>query len=461
MVRPFIVVVMLAAALGRRASAQDAVLQKLLDDAAAANPEVAQARAAVEAESARIPQAGALPDPSLSLGIQNDGFRRINIGTMDTSFFSIQLTQPLYWPGKRGLREAVATLEKRRSEARLGRAVLDLEGRVRRAYLGLLLVRAQIDLLAEQEQLWLQAEQTARARYESGQVPQSDLLRAQLERARLQQRRWALDAELSTRLAEPNRLRVRPLDEPVQTSARLADTPDPADLAEAAAQQDALERSPEILLSTLGVEQAGRRLDLARKEKLPDFAVSAAIMPRGGLEPMWQVGFSIGLPIFAGSKQNRAVDESAHRQIGEAQGAEALRQILRLRTHERLTTLLALNRTNQQYRSQILVLSAAAARSTLSQYEVGRVPFASALEALSGYISDRTSYLGSIADAQLIAIAQKEVSLDPVPSLGGGSGPAGSMGGASTTAASAGAAASGNQTGGTESPTSSRSTSGM
>ena len=461
MVRPFIVVVMLAAALGRRASAQDAVLQKLLDDAAAANPEVAQARAAVEAESARIPQAGALPDPSLSLGIQNDGFRRINIGTMDTSFFSIQLTQPLYWPGKRGLREAVATLEKRRSEARLGRAVLDLEGRVRRAYLGLLLVRAQIDLLAEQEQLWLQAEQTARALYESGQVPQSDLLRAQLERARLQQRRWALDAELSTRLAEPNRLRVRPLDEPVQTSARLADTPDPADLAEAAAQQDALERSPEILLSTLGVEQAGRRLDLARKEKLPDFAVSAAIMPRGGLEPMWQVGFSIGLPIFAGSKQNRAVDESAHRQIGEAQGAEALRQILRLRTHERLTTLLALNRTNQQYRSQILVLSAAAARSTLSQYEVGRVPFASALEALSGYISDRTSYLGSIADAQLIAIAQKEVSLDPVPSLGGGSGPAGSMGGASTTAASAGAAASGNQTGGTESPTSSRSTSGM
>ena len=454
-----VLIAALAAALG--SSAQDAVLQGLLDEAAAASPEVAQARAAVEAESARIPQAGALPDPSLSLGIQNDGFRRINIGTMDTSFFSIQLTQPLFWPGKRDLREQVATLEKRRSEARLGRAVLDLEGRVRRAYLGLLLVRAQVDLLAEQEQLWLQAEQTARARYESGQVPQSDLLRAQLERARLQQRRWALDAELSTRLAEPNRLRVRPLDEPVQTSARLADIPDPAELAEAAAQQDALDRSPEILLSTLGVEQAGRRLELARKEKLPDFAVSAAIMPRGGLEPMWQVGFSIGLPIFAGSKQNRAVDESAHRQVGEAQGAEALRQILRLRTHERLTTLLALNRTNQQYRSQILVLSAAAARSTLSQYEVGRVPFSSALEALNGYVGDRVTFLGSIADAQLIAIAQKEVSLDPTPPIGGG-GATGAMAGASTSAASAGMAAPANQGGSAESSTTtSRSTSGM
>ena len=459
MVRPFIVVVMLAMALSSSASAQDAVLQNLLDAAAAANPEVAQARAAVEAESARIPQAGALPDPTLGLGIQNDGFRRINIGTMDTSFFSIQLTQPLFWPGKRGLREQVATLERRRSEARLARAELDLEGRVRRAYLGLLLARAQIDLLAEQEHLWLQAEQTARARYEAGQVPQSDLLRAQLERARLQQRRWALDAEVSVRLAEPNRLRVRPLDEPLQTSGRFADTPDPVVLAEAAAQQDAEGRSPEILLSVLGVEQAGRRLELARKEKLPDFAVTAAIMPRGGLEPMWQVGFSIGLPIFAGSKQNRAVDESAQRQIGEAQGADALRQVLRMRTHQRLTTLLALNRTNQQYRSQVLVLSAAAARSTLSQYEVGRVPFASALEALSGYITDRASYLGSIADAQLVAIAQREVSLEPTPAIGGG-GATGAMAGASATSSSTTAAAAGNQAG-AESTTSTRSASGM
>ena len=459
MVRHFIGVTALALALSGSARAQDAVLRGLIEEAVAANPEVAQAHAAVEAEHARISQAGALPDPSLSLGIQNDGFRRINIGTMDTSFFSIQLTQPLYWPGKRGLREEVATLEGRRSEARLGRALLDLEGRVRRGYLGLLLARGQSDLLTEQEQLWAQAEHTARARYEAGQVPQSDLLRAQLEQARLQQRKWALDAELSTRIAELDRLRGSPLDQPIQTTARLADASDPPVLAEAEAQKDAEGRSPEISLSVLGVEQAGRRLELARKERLPDFAVSAAIMPRGGLEPMWQLGVSVGLPIFSGRKQSRAVDEGQQRQIGEAQGAEALKQVLRLRTHERLTTLVALNRTNQQYRSQILVLSAAAARSTLAQYEVGRVPFASALEALAGYLGDRVTYLSSIADAQLIAIAQKEVSLDPPPAIGGG-GQAGAMSGGSAPA-SAGAAAAGSQPASTESNSSPRSASGM
>ena len=98
----------------------------------------------------------------------------------------------------------------------------------------------------------------------------------------------------------------------------------------------------------------------------------------------------------------------------------------------RLSTLSALNRANQQYRSQVLVLSAAASRSTMMQYEVGRVPFAAVLEALSGYIADRSSYLGSVADAQLLAIAQEEVSLDPVPSLSAGA--SGSMPGVSATA---------------------------
>jgi cobalt-zinc-cadmium efflux system outer membrane protein len=454
----------LAAAISSGARAQvpvpDAALRKLLDEAATASPEVAQAHAAVEAERAVIAQAGALPDPSLTLGIQNDGFKRIAIGTAETSFINIMVTQPLYWPGKRGLREQVATLGARRAEALLARASLDLEGRVRRAYLGWLLAQGQVELLAEQELLWTQAEQTARSRYEAGQAPQSDLLRAQLERARLQQRRWALDSEVAIRLAELNRLRGRPLDERVPAAARLVETADPTLLSEPDAVSDAEGRSPELLFSLLGVDQAGRRVELARKEERPDFAVTAAIMPRGSLEPMWSLGVTVGLPIFAGRKQERAVDENQQRQIGEAQGGEALRQILRLRTHQRLSTLASLNRTNQLYRSQILVLSAATTRSTLSQYEVGRVSFASVLEALSGYISDRASFLGSLAEAQLLAIAHQEVSLEPVSSASGG-GSSGGMPGASTSAMRASGAAAGNQTRGEAESTSTRSTNGM
>ena len=408
-----------AALFGRAAAAQvpatDPVVEKLLDESAAASPELGEARAALQADRARIPQAGALPDPILALGIQNDGFTRIAIGSAETSWVSIMVTQPLPWPGKRGLREQVAELDARSAQARQQRALLQLEARVRRAYVDLLFTRGRLELLAELDSLWAQAEKVARARYEAGRVPQADLLRAQLELARLDQRRWGLEAELATRLAEVNRLRVRPLDEVLPTSTRLFNVADPAMPSDAAAQADAEARSPELLLAQLGIEQSHRRTELARKEVRPDFAVSAAVMPRGGLEPMWQLGFSIGLPIWAGRKQGQAVTESEQRSIAQTQGGETIRQLLRLRTHERLKILSAVVRTSRRFRNGLLVLSEAVTRTSVAQYEVGQLPFASVLEALSGFIADRGTYLASIADAQRIAIAQREVSLEPTP----------------------------------------------
>ena len=399
--------------------ASDAVLEKLLADSLGQNPEIAQTRAAVEAEAQRIPQAGALPDPVLSLGIQNDGFNGIQVGKMETSFYSIMATQAFPFPGKRGLREQVASLDKQRADARLDRVRLSLEGQVRRAYLDYVLARDQLVLLGELESLWQQAETAARARYESGEAPQSDLLRAQLERARLGQRRWVLEADIANKLAVINRLRARPLDEPLETTARISATTDPLPVSADAAAQDAESRSPELKLAALGVEQSGRRVDLARKERWPDFSVSAAIMPRGSLDPMWQLGFSVSVPIWAGRKQAKAVEESQAREVSEAQGEAAIRQILRLRARERMALLDALVRTNRLYRDALLPLSDATTRSTLAQYTVGRLPFASVLEAITAYVTDRGSYLDSIAEAQRVAIAQLEVSLDPIAAAAG------------------------------------------
>jgi len=198
----------------------------------------------MQAERARVPQAAALPDPVLGLGIQNDGFKRIAIGTMETSYLSIMITQPLPWPGKRALREQVAELDVRAAQARQQRVLLQLDAGVRRAYLDLLLARGRLQLLGELDALWAQAEKVARARYEAGRVPQVDLLRAQLELARLDQRRWGLEADLATKLAEANRLRVRPLDEALAASTRLFDVADPVVPGEAEAQADAEARSP-------------------------------------------------------------------------------------------------------------------------------------------------------------------------------------------------------------------------
>src|SRR5262249_58145460 len=83
------------------AARADRVLAGLIRDALAARPEIRAAEARARAERERVPQAEALADPMLSLGIQNDSFSRIAVGEMETSWVSIMLSQELPWPGKR------------------------------------------------------------------------------------------------------------------------------------------------------------------------------------------------------------------------------------------------------------------------------------------------------------------------------------------------------------------------
>jgi outer membrane protein TolC len=422
----------------------DPALAQLIDESLARRPELKQADALARAERERIPQAGALQDPVLSLGIQNDGFGGIQIGKMETSFWQVMVTQPLPWPGKLGLRTEVATAGARLADAAVLRARLSAEAEVRRGYLDLLLARDRLALLARLEALWAKAEGLARARYETGEGAQSDVLRARLERNRLKQRRWSLEAEERTRLQALNRLRGHDLDDPIPTTSSVRDLGLPALPDQAEARADAERRSPELLTARLQADRATSQVALAQRDRFPDLAVTAAIMPRGGLEPMWQAGVSLSLPIFSGRKQARAVAESEARAAMSGSQVQTVEQILHQRVQERLALLASLVETGRIYERGLLIQSQATADSTLSQYRVGRVTFASVLEAIGGVVNDEDGYLATVAGAQRVAIAAAEVSLEPSGGGGGGLGGGGmpgagaAGGGGGATAASAG-----------------------
>jgi outer membrane protein, heavy metal efflux system len=411
----------------------DPVLAQLVEQSLAARPELRQAEATVRAERERIPQAGALPDPVLSLGIQNDGFSAIQVGKMETSFYQVMLSQGIPWPGKRGLREDVARLSADAAGASLARARLTTEADVRRAYLDLLLTRDRLGLLKRLEDIWQTSAGVARVRYEAGDGAQSDVLRAQLELNRLRQRRWALEAQERAAVQTLNRLRGRPVDEPIPTSSSVRDIAVPELPAPDTALSYALDRSPELAEARLGAARASKAVALAERERYPDLGINAGVMPRGQLEPMWLAGISVGLPVWSSRKQSRAVAESRAREEAGTRGAEAIEQVLRLRVAERHSAYAALLDTIRLYRGGLLVQSRATADSTLAQYRVGKVTFASVLEANAGYVNDEDGLLATVADAQRIAIAGAEVSLDPV----GVSSAGGSMGGAAVPGAGA------------------------
>jgi outer membrane protein TolC len=341
------------------------------------------------------------------------------------------LTQPVPWPGKLSARAAAARSQAGVATGEVARLRLSTTAEVERAYVDLLVVRGQITLLARLEVLWTEAEVMARTRYEVGQGAQSDLLRAQLERTRLLQRRAALEGEERTRVQALNRLRVRPLDEPIPTPRPLSAFSDPVLRTADEAIADAERRSPDLAVAGLAVVAAERRVDSAKQDWFPDFAVTAGVMPRGQIEPMWTVQLGVTLPIWGATKQSKGVEESQSRREADLRGEEAVRQLVKLRAAERRTLLAAALRTLDIYRGGILVQSDATVRSTLAQYQVGKVTFPSVLEVLRGVVVDEGGYLDALAAAQKLAIADREVSLAPPDGLGGG-GSGGPMPGAAS-----------------------------
>lgn len=401
----------------------DPVLAALIAQSLAARPEIAAARADVSAARERVPQVRAMPDPQLALGVQNDGFTSWEVGHMETSFYSIMASQTLPWPRKRRLRGQVAALDVDQAAQVVTRVRLDTEAAVRRGYLALQLTRDRLVLLERLEALWDRSAAIARLRYETGEGTQADVLRAPLERNRLRQRRWALEAELATQTQGLNRLRGEALDAPIEPALHLAELPVPALRPQAALEAEALARSPELAAARLGVTQGERAIALARTATLPDPTISIGVMPRPThLPPMWTASVSVPLPLFGTSKQRHGVAEAEARRTSTLRQGEALAQALRLRAAQRRTALAYALQSIALYHEGLLVQSNATVDSTLTQYEVGKATLAAVLDASAGLIADQDGYLLAIAQAHLLEIDRLEVGLAAVaaPLLGGG-----------------------------------------
>ncbi len=398
----------------------DAALQGLIAEALARRPELRAAEATLEAQRQLAPQVRALPDPMLEVGIQNDGFARLELGTMETSWISIMTSQTVPWPWKLAARGKLAELAPAQAEQALARLRLSTEADVRRAWVDLALARDRLVLLGRLEELWRQSAELARSRYEVGEGAQSDVLRAQLELNRVKQRRLALQAEERQSLQALNRLRAAPLETAIATPASLRDRPLPPVPEAAALVADALERSPERALTRLGSAAADAAVAVARQSWGPDVTFRAGLMPRGTtLPPMWLVSVGSTLPVWGTVKQARAVEEAAARLRAARADLETIEQLVALRSSQRLAAMRAIGDTLALYREGLLIQSQATAASTLAQYKVGKVGFLAVLEANAGYVADEDGYLRALADAWRLAIAAREVSLDAPPALGG------------------------------------------
>lgn len=408
-----------------RATLPDPVIDALVRTAIENTPELIGARAAVEAARRRVEPASTLGDPSLSTTYQNDG-RSLSLGKAEGSFFGLMLSQPLPWPGKLALAGRTAASEAAEIESgTLGRAALTIEARVRNAWYDLVLARALDRLVEERRDTARQIEATTRNRYSTGLAVQQDVLRAQVELARIEELKATQRAAIASHLAELNRLVGMPQDAALDTPADLPRTT--ALSSDSGWIASVLSRSPEAASARQGNETQRLGVQMAKKNFFPDFVVSGGSMYRGNfaMGPMWQVGVGISLPVWVNKRQRNQLAEAQARVTESTAQTDVIGRELELRTRERIAQLEAANEVAVLYREKIVPLDELSYESALASYQAGKVPFITVFEAVNVLYTDRATYLGRLAEVAKWRVAIDEASLQPTSMSGAPSMPSG------------------------------------
>jgi len=296
-------------------SVQDAV-----DVALKHNPELSALAAQADAMREIPDQAGALPDPMLSLNVLNVPVDTFDLDQEPMTQLQVGITQVLPYPGKRRLQRAATVSEAVAADAMLEDRRSGVTGQVRVAWWRLLNVERALEIVQQNKVLLRDFVDIAQTKYAVGSGLQQEVLLAQLELSRLLDRELQLEGARRGAQAELNALMNRPADQVIvlpmsPRGTNLPVLPLERQLLEQAAQSRAL-----IKASREMVEAGRSYLDVARREYYPDFRIGVGYGFRQGRDAMrnterpdlLSVMFSVNVPLYAGSKQSRTVEQRRH-----------------------------------------------------------------------------------------------------------------------------------------------------
>jgi cobalt-zinc-cadmium efflux system outer membrane protein len=394
--------------------ASDVSLADLIQEALTRNPDVIRAQQRVEAMRARVPQAGALPDPMMMTGVVNEG-RPVPFETLGTADFSevyVGIRQDLPFPGKRGLREEVAGRDADAEAWVYESARRRLMASVAADYYDLYAAQAAREIVERNGELLKQIAELARGLLSVGKGTQQDVLDTEVERSHLIERQSLLEAREQTLEAALMRLLGR--SEPLHLGrlALLTLTPLPGRLEELFTEAD--EASPNLREEKERIDAAALRLDLARRDLLPDMGLQLVYHNRGkrSFDPFYAVEWTIALPVYANRKQKKAIEEAAAELGAARSGSAALRAETRYAVTAAYLQASTAERLLHLYDDGLLQQGRLALDSAIAQYDVGKVDFQTVTASWRRLLEDDLLYHEQLA-AHEKAVAQIAIHLRP------------------------------------------------
>lgn len=357
-------------------------LAELLETARERNPRLQALQASARAASHRESEASTLPDPMLEVGVMNFGVPDFNTDMPMSMAPAIQLVQMVPFPGKLGLRGEIAAYSSEMGVATADEAWWEVRSRVSSLFYDLYALDRRLEVMRRTLTLLQDFQEVAMAMYSAGTGRQTDVLRADVEVARMDGDIRQLEARRSATAARLNAVLDRPARTAVPTPALDAL---PLNLP-AAAQLGlwAEESRPLLERARLGVEQSRTRSDLASRQIWPDLTLGLSYGQRDrgvGTERMASAMIGFTLPIHAGRRQYARRDEAiAMERVAEAE-LVGWRAEVDARIGELLAELERASSLAVLYRDEVVPEARATVESAFSSYRVGSVDFMTLVDA--------------------------------------------------------------------------------
>lgn len=354
-------------------------LDELINEAVKNNPGLISARRRWEAFGEKIPQAGALPDPTFSFGLMNLPINSFDFNQEPMTGKKFALMQMIPFPGKLGLREEIALHEYKS----VGQTYEDIRNNiikaVKTAYYDLFFIDKSIEITEKNKVILKEFVKIAETKYSVGKGLQQDVLKAQVELSKLtdrliklRQKRETIEARLNTLLNRPPEMPVGQIKEIVKSEFKLS-------LEEL--KEIALENRPLLKSWEFVIKRNETVHKLAQKDYLPNFSLSIAYTQREDLKQGAKMvdflsgAITINIPLYFYRKQKKRVQETALNVAVAKEQYNNVRNEVFFQIENALEELQRDEQLIDLFKTGIIPQANQSLKSAISGYQVDKVDF--------------------------------------------------------------------------------------
>lgn len=367
-------------------------LEQIVDTAIKNNPQLLESQKRWEQKTGVIPVASAWPNPKI--GIMKDDIPTGTLNPFDGMMTEYTLIQEIMNPSKLKVMGKMAESEAAMYKASYQDKQVEIYTNAKQAYLDLLFASKALEIGKENQQLMGQLVQITQVNYSTGMVSLQDALRAQTEFSKMTTDLLSMSSMEAVAKAKLNTTMGRSADAPFVVKEEFTAPPPNFDLG--ALQKTAAANKPAVQGMQRQVDMGTRGVELAQKQKLPDYEFQLGYKSYKSTEmeskpSTWKVGVMAMIPIWQGKNQGQIKSATANLDAAKA-SLTNMQNMTALDIQMALVESQSAWRQIDLYKNTIIPQAEQTYQAGIVGYTNGKVDFMAVLDSLNALRNVKLDY---------------------------------------------------------------------